>query len=562
MFSVGICYADSVGSVEDWQYYVYLDGTASIRGYSGDDEVVTIPSELDGYEIAMIESFGGNKNVITVNIPDTIKTIYFSAFKDCTSLRIVNIGAGVAKIGGSYNYYPGYNADNDDPSATIAPGSSKSSTRAQNPYQPAFEGCTNLEQFNVSEGNTVFSSEDGVLFNKDKTMLLLCPLGKTGSYTVPSSVTSFDPRGIYNSYKWSPFYDCAKLEELILSDNINDKVEDIKGMDSLRYLYIGKGIIENDDSANSIIQGIKYNLALEQIDVSSEHKTLSSENGVIFNKDKSKLIFFPPAKGGNYTVPSTVKEIMSEAFSRNHALDYITLPDSLETIKAYAFYGCAFKTIDIPQSVTSLYSYVFANSGLISIKFPQKITEIKFGMFSGCESLTSIIIPNTVKTIDMSAFKDCSALENIYYTGTEAEWNEITIKSNNSDLTSANIYFNSDYNNILNEDQTMYYEIKNMSIIAETGETLKTIPENSGFITDVTVCKIMERNDSDYLFVAVYGTDGTLLDLDYVKVNFSVNTDCSFDFCIPFLEKKIGSIKAYVWNDFDSMKPLAEAKTI
>jgi hypothetical protein len=49
-----------------------------------------------------------------------------------------------------------------------------------------------LTSINVDAGNSNYISEDGVLFNKDKTMLIVCPRGKTGSYTIPNSITSID----------------------------------------------------------------------------------------------------------------------------------------------------------------------------------------------------------------------------------------------------------------------------------------------------------------------------------------------------------------------------------
>ena len=74
--------------------------------------------------------------------------------------------------------------------------------------------------------------------------------------------------------------------------------------------------------------------------------------------------------------------------------------------------------------------------------------------------------------------------------------------------------------------------------------------------------KTQERNAKDFVFVAVYDTDGALLSLDYVKADFPLNTECSFGFNVPAQEKQVGSIKAYVWEDFNSPEPLAESKTI
>jgi hypothetical protein len=79
--------------------------------------------------------------------------------------------------------------------------------RAEN----AFDGATGLTDITVDEANGVYSSADGVLFNKDKTTLLLCPEGKGGTYTIPSSVTSI---------AYCAFEDCAKLTGVTIPDSV------------------------------------------------------------------------------------------------------------------------------------------------------------------------------------------------------------------------------------------------------------------------------------------------------------------------------------------------------
>lgn len=105
------------------------------------------------------------------------------------------------------------------------------------------------------------------------------------------------------------------------------------------------------------------------------------------------------------------------------------------------------------------------------------------------------------------------------------------------------------------------YQISDISLSSSSGEELNTIPENSGFVVDVTVEEIENRDSKDYMFVTVYGTDGSLLSMDYVRADFKVNNSCSFGFYIPAQKAEIGSIKAYVWNTFASMIPLSESKT-
>jgi hypothetical protein len=70
-----------------------------------------------------------------------------------------------------------------------------------------FENCDSLTAILVEENNPEYSSLDGVLFNKTKTELICCPVGKTGEYIIPNSVTSIGDNA---------FYHCRRLKKVIV----------------------------------------------------------------------------------------------------------------------------------------------------------------------------------------------------------------------------------------------------------------------------------------------------------------------------------------------------------
>lgn len=77
-----------------------------------------------------------------------------------------------------------------------------------------------------------------------------------------------------------------------------------------------------------------------------------------------------------------------------------------------------------------------------NIIIPSGVEEIGYQTFLYCTSLESITIPDSVKIINASAFSNCLSLTDVYYSGTEAQWNKILIDTNNNDyLTSARIHF-------------------------------------------------------------------------------------------------------------------------
>ncbi|MCU6767297.1 leucine-rich repeat protein, partial [Blautia ammoniilytica] len=144
------------------------------------------------------------------------------------------------------------------------------------------------------------------------------------------------------------------------------------------------------------------------------------------------------------TIPSGVTSICYRAFERCSSLASITIPSSVTSIEAYGFYGCRNLTsITIPSSVTSVGDYAFCGcSSLTSITIPSSVTSIGERAFYYCSSLTSITIPSSVISIGDRAFEDCSSLADVYYEGSEAEWEKIDIDWGNKPLTDAKIHYN------------------------------------------------------------------------------------------------------------------------
>lgn len=161
-------------------------------------------------------------------------------------------------------------------------------------------------------------------------------------------------------------------------------------------------------------------------------------NGALYNKDKTKLIYYPG--DGAFTVPSTVTRIADYAFAHGNisprsTVSSVTIPPSVKTIGNYAFYLCddlatvnlssgltsignytfygtAFSSITLPNSVTEVGQYAFKhNYNLKTIKLPAALTQIGKYALSDC-GITSIEIPNTVTQIGHGAFSSCKSLAN------------------------------------------------------------------------------------------------------------------------------------------------------
>lgn len=143
-----------------------------------------------------------------------------------------------------------------------------------------------------------------------------------------------------------------------------------------------------------------------------------------------------------------------------------------------------------------------------------------------------------------------------------ADYSSITAKigqpSTDDDWSSNFKYFPQ-----IEKPELMYqYEITGLRITDTSGVAIEKPQKNKSFIVEADITKIAERDDKDYLFVAVYDTDGALISIDYVKAKFVADGEYSFGFNIPSQEKNVGSVKAFVWNTFNSMEPLSENKIL
>ncbi len=327
---------DSVTSIENSAFY----GCTSLTSVTIPDSVMSI----EGH------AFRGCTSLASVTIPDSVTSIGFYAFYGCTSLTSVTIPDSVTSIG-DYAFLECTSMV----SATI--GNSVTSIGDE-----VFSGCTSLTSLTVGESNIAYSSENGVLFNKTKTELIQYPIGKTdNSYTIPVSITSIGTRA---------FYGCTSLASVIIGNSVTSIGDDaFKGCTSL-----------------------------ESITVAGSNTTYSSENGVLFNKAKTRLIQYPAGKT---------------------SVSY-TLPDSVTSIESYAFYGCtSLASVTIPDSVTSIEGHAFREcTSLASVTIPDSVTIIEPYTFYGCTSLASVTIPDSVTSIKSDAFYNCTSLTEVNVTCT------------------------------------------------------------------------------------------------------------------------------------------------
>ena len=169
------------------------------------------------------------------------------------------------------------------------------------------------------------------------------------------------------------------------------------------------------------------------------------------------------------TILNSVTSIGDDAFYNCTSLTSVTIPDSVTSIGNSAFYCCrSLTSVTIPDSVTSIGDSAFNDCrSLTSVTIGKSVTSIGEATFCECTSLISVTIPDSVTSIGDSAFRYCTRLKDVYYTGSQSEWNKINIGSDNQCLTNATIHYNWGVETplITNEDEASFTVYNSTALI-------------------------------------------------------------------------------------------------
>lgn len=266
----------------DGYVFMKLLGEYHLVKYKGGTVNITLPSSFEDGPITVSVygifeyAFSAFTRLTSVTIPESVIYVGSFAFDGCTGLTSVTIPASVVSIDGS-----------------------------------SFRGCTGMESILVNEDNGHYSSEDGVLYNKDKTELILCPATRTGQFEIPASVT------VIEEYA---FYGCTGLTSVVIPASVT--------------------VIE--DHAFQGCTGLT-----------------------------------------SVTIPGNVTSIGDSAFRECTGLTSLTIPAGITSLEPYALYGCA---------------------GLISVTIPANIASVGSYAFSGCTGLVSVVFEGTPSSFGSSSF--------------------------------------------------------------------------------------------------------------------------------------------------------------
>ena len=367
----------------------------------------TIP---DGVNRVGYEAFGlNNDSIEQINIPNSLKEIDMYAFSGCHNLKSIAIPANVTSID-----------------------------------EFAFSGCSNLNKIVVDENNKNYCSIDGVVLSKDKTEVVIYPEGrKEASYTILDGVTNISE----NAFGWNEY---------------------------LTAVTIPSSVTSIDEFAFSRC------ISLRKIIVDDNNKNYSSIDGVVLSKDKTKVLIYPAGKkDAHYVIPNTVTTIEGGGVFNCENLTSITIPRGVTNIEEGAFSGfdylskiivddnnqdyCSVDDVVFNKNKTVLVSYpggkadsiytiptgvtrvgdgaVACNNFLKRVIISDGVTDIGEFAFNGCSHLTRMTIPASVENIGYGAFSACERLADVYYSGSQEEWDKINFDGSN-DLENMTIHYN------------------------------------------------------------------------------------------------------------------------
>lgn len=328
----------------------------------------------DSFSFYADEIYVNNKLVTNLVVPEGVKEIRRESFVGYSMIKSVTLPASVEKIEIS-----------------------------------AFAN-SNIEKFIVSEDNLFFSSdEQGVLFDKEKTLLIKYPRGNESTeYTIPETVKTIGG---------SSFEYAQNLKSVFIPDSV-------EAIENYAFLSSNIECIEIPGSVAIIKKGaFEECICLEYANIGEGNEEIGYDafRGCVKLKsvslpesltDIGSSAFYGCSLLSDIMLPNGIDSISSELFYECESLTAVTIPENVECVGNYAFYGCKnLEAVDFKGDVEVISHSAFYGCGFENITLPESLKTIEKSAFFGCVNLKSISVPSGVEYIADRAFMSCKSLE-------------------------------------------------------------------------------------------------------------------------------------------------------
>lgn len=430
-------------------------------------------------------AFYGCKNLTKLSLPDTVTDVGIFACAELPALKEIRFSAALQTIGDSAFMSCTALTQVTLPSSLKTLG------------MTVFLGCRSLSAIGV-DGAGAFSAEHGVLYGDGGKTLCVYPAGKPdASFTVPDGVTAVStaafaeaaalqevtlpesltglgdlafsgcpaltravlPEGITTLPSYL-FARCASLTDVVIPASVQEigggafsecaSLAEVRLPDGL--LTLGEGAFSGCKALTALslpdsLREIGFPMAdgcvsLTEIKAGDKNPAYLTENGALYNKDKTALLVYPAGvSGAAFTVPEGVTKIEAYAFA-DGGVTAVTVPDSVTEIGSAAFRNCKNLTaVTLSENIETLPWSAFAGcESLTSAVLPEGLTDVGMYAFSGCKALEEITLPSTLKNVSLYAFDGCTALKDVYFGGTKSGFAAVQVMESNDPLLQAALH--------------------------------------------------------------------------------------------------------------------------
>lgn len=529
-----------------------------------------------------------DSNILAVEFPNTIEEIGNNAFSDCENL-----------------------------SSVVMPQNTATGTKIGD-Y--AFFYCKSLTAAVLPVTVTTFGYS---VFRQSNNVIIYCKSGSAAETYAKNNGHSYSDISEYNEYTasgdgwsikngilnitadfqdtpWEDYYDSVKIISVeegvtslpdfafsglryVISVSLPESLESIgsyafSNLYKLESLEIGKNVSQIGSNA---FNGCD---SLEKITVSPENLYFTTENGILYSKDITKLVFFPSSINyTSYTLPASVTEIESRALTGYGGVAALTEILVEEGSASYASVDGVLFSLDktvlvsypaantrefyqMPDTVTCIGEYAFASAGnLTGLEFSSNLREIKNNAFTSCRKLTEVTLPRSMRTLGFGAFQNCIALKKVV-AAKGLETIDRSVFNYCPALEEAIIP-----SSVTSIGQNAFNNCENITIYGTEGSIAQTYAEENSIpfeaITeaDPVITEVTAANDGGAVEVTVeaQNTEGALLfAVGYTSVGEVAASAYVTDGEARLDSESVSTVKVFCWESLGSMKPLCEVKTV
>ncbi len=485
-----------------------------LREYLGEDEEITIPSDVMGHDYALFE-FTGPKKVI---LPDGWTVINENSFS--MDVKELIIPASVRTIeantmrfmdGKVFICHEGLETLHSTPWGVedIYLSSTVRDFEIASSY---------VKRVTVNPDNPYYESIDGIIYTEDYSRILFVPSDLKNSIVLPEGLKELPPDAFRGSEvssitlpqsleKICGFTLCPNLKSIVIPDKVSSFVSSLEGT-PLEYLHLGKAVESLD---------LSFCSSLKTIDIDPENPYLKMVDGIIYSADGKRTIYALPSLSGDITIPDGTENIAGFRDVKNNYS--IILPESVKVIDREAFAGSYLVSIKFPSHLETIGYNSFSGCHLTSIEVPEGVERLEMYTFYG-PYLNEITLPSTIKTIDYDAFSNCTNLRVIHNNS------DIQLTFGSTDNGSVAKYAN----RIIEKDDTVrdYGGIGDVEIVKVNGFTFYN--SNGSYVMmgapDDDIIELPESvNGNSYSIYRYLGLDTVRIPADNSKIELNGTID-------------------------------------